>query len=111
MTAFINIETLEYPLRVGDLDPSFSGEIEDFIVPEGFAVVQETQFPECEEDQYAAEIAPENINGVWVQRFEIRDIPEEAKIAAEEIVAQMRPPSPGEAPPLSSVGSEPDVIG
>jgi hypothetical protein len=110
MTAFINITTLEYPLHVGDLEPAFSGEIENFLIPEGFAIVREVQPPEHGEDQYVAEVAPEEIDGVWVQRFEIREVSEEAKLAAKEFTDQMATPSRGKAPPLSSAGSEPSVI-
>lgn len=63
MSAYINLDTMEYPRHPGDvaLDPTANWEI-----------VNETEIPECEEYEVAEESFPENIGGIWFKKWVIR---------------------------------------
>lgn len=112
MTVFINTETLEYPLFVGDIQPDFSGIATDFITPTGYAIVQEVSPPECQDGEMWYEVAPVNEGGVWVQKFETRLVTDEEKAFLVES-AKMFDLSAFEAPnpDIDADGTAPDVVG
>ena len=68
MSAFINLDTMEYPRYQGDLD----------LNPEAnWAEVNLSDAPNLLENQIAYEIEPELIDGLWYQKWSVRYLSEE----------------------------------
>jgi hypothetical protein len=63
MTAYINTETMEYPLHPGDI-------VE---MTDNFVEVQETPMPEISNTQKAIEQQPQIIDGIWKQIWSVVD--------------------------------------
>jgi len=72
----------EYPRHYGDIQLDNPGWKLGDELPEGWLKVEETNRPEKTADQIAYEIYPVEINGVWYQSWEVRDL------TAEEIEAR-----------------------
>lgn len=84
MTAYIKLSTLEYPRHEDDIrreHPSITKEQtgEAFPCPDTYALVHESPRPFADFDlqQIAVEIAPQQINGVWTQQWEVQRIPDD----------------------------------
>jgi len=74
MHAYINTETLQYPLTENDIKvlfPNTSFSV-PFSPPEGFALVFHTPHPACNDDiEYCIEGAPENTGNHWEKRWTV----------------------------------------
>lgn len=84
--AYINTETNEYPIFEGDLRLRFplTSFPSPFSPPEGYVEVQETPQPEINwEEHFLQEGVPENIEGVWKQKWEI------VNLSSEEILQKL----------------------
>lgn len=69
--AYIKLSTLEYPRHIGDIAIDEIGESD-------FARVEWVDPPIIDyQTQNTYEIQPENIDGVWYMRWEVRNITEE----------------------------------
>lgn len=72
MTYFINIETLEYPLHDDDIRLRYPRMGKDFVLPEGYAQVEEVSPPVCTSPQeYYYPLAPVFESGGWKQQWAI----------------------------------------
>jgi hypothetical protein len=72
---FIFEETGSYPLFMGDVQILYPNATPDNL-PKGFAIVTQTQAPAYEYGKTVYEIAPIQIEGVWTQQWEKRDMTE-----------------------------------
>ena len=71
---YIKLDTLEYPIFLGDLyilHPEFEGAEIDASI---YAPVLYSQAPTVTEFQTFDELQPECIDGVWRQVFQVRDL-------------------------------------
>lgn len=111
---YINTTTLQYPLFQGDIRLEFPNMGEEFVLPDGYAEIVSIPWPEDYDVNLfrVVELAPENVDGVWMQRF---DIVAKTEIEIEneknfylEFVKQNKQFEP---PDLTAPGSAPDVIG
>jgi hypothetical protein len=90
--SYIHIESGKYPLYEGDIRLDYPDMGEEFVLPEGYAEVQDT--PESEKPAVVAgetvrqQNAPQLVDGSWVQSWEVIPIPEEIKIEYDEIKAK-----------------------
>lgn len=65
MSAYINVDTMEYPRYEGDIT----------ISPDAnWAEVQATPIPEYTDGQAPYELTPLLIDGVWTQQWAVRDL-------------------------------------
>lgn len=85
--AYINIQTLEYPLFLGTLRLQYPEMGEGDPNPALFAPVHAAQFPNINsQTQVVDELPPESVDGVWNQRLVVRDLTQqELDARAEEI--------------------------
>jgi hypothetical protein len=72
MSAYLNLETGEYPRHIGDL--YLLGYKDEEELPEGWVQVVPTENPAPGVDQKAIEVAPKLINGIWTQQWEVVDL-------------------------------------
>jgi len=90
--AYIHIESGKYPLYEGDIRLDYPDMGEEFVLPEGYAEVQNT--PESEKPPVVAgetvrqPNAPQLVDGYWVQSWEVIPIPEDIKDEYNEIKAK-----------------------
>ena len=87
MSAYIKLTTLEYPRHEGDIRREHPEISEDqtwpnFPCPSTYALVEETPRPVFTNTQTAYEVAPVQVDGVWKQVWEVRDL------TADEIAAR-----------------------
>lgn len=75
MANYINIDTLRYPVHEGDIRLEYPNTSfpRPFEPPENYAPVQAVPRPVVDHTQNVAEGAPEQINGVWTQKWEVTD--------------------------------------
>jgi len=73
---YLNINTGEYPRFDGDLENI--GWIPGTPLPEGWVSVTIEEFPNLEINQDAILKQPEEIDGVWIAKWEIFNMTEEA---------------------------------
>lgn len=85
---FINKITKAYPRFIGDLQLVYPDATLDNL-PEGWVLVQETPEPEYQEGKSIYEIEPEEIDGVWQQRWAVRDITETEKAVLDKHNAEV----------------------
>jgi hypothetical protein len=99
MSAYIKLATLEYPRHEGDIRNEYPEITEDqtgpdFPCPATYALVEDTPCPEFVFDtQVAYEIEPVQINGVWKQVWEVRDLTAEEIANREEAKRQKISPT------------------
>jgi hypothetical protein len=79
MSAYIKLSTLEYPRHEGDIRLEHPEILESqtgdtFPCPDTYQLVQWVDMPTITEYQQAYEIAPIQQNGVWIMRWEVRDL-------------------------------------
>ena len=74
MSAYININTNEYPLHEGDIRLLYPEMGEDFVLPEGFAEVIESLPPEHPITKKAKEIAPLLTENGYTRQWEFVDM-------------------------------------
>ena len=90
MSTYIKLSTLKYPRYEGDIRLDHPEITEDqtgatFSCPNTYAAVTPVQMPECNyEIQCVEELPPVQIDGVWTQRFLVRDL------TVEELEARAR---------------------
>ena len=78
MAAYINKETNEYPLFEGDIRLLYPDMGNEFILPDNFAEVPESDLPVIAETQTFAETTPKlNADGSYERVYAIRDWTEE----------------------------------
>lgn len=111
---YINTATLQYPLFQGDIRLEFPNMGDEFVLPNGYAEIIAIPWPENYDRTLfrVAELAPENVDGVWMQRFEVvakTEIEiENERISYAEFLAQ-HVVDVGQD--LNASGSAPNVIG
>lgn len=83
---FINKITKEYPRYIGDIQLLHPDATLDNL-PNDWVLVEETLRPENQDGKAIYESAPQEINGVWKQQWEIRDLTDEeiARIEAHNL--------------------------
>lgn len=109
MSAYINLETKEYPLYQGDIRLSHPEIGEEFILPEGYAVVHPVEIPTLEKLQYYVETAPIEIDGRWTMQLEIKERTQEEY---DYLLKMTFGKSEDNEVDLNTTsGNEPDVIG
>ena len=86
---FINENTKEYPRFIGDLQLLHPGTTTDTL-PDGWALVEETSMPEPQSGKGVFEAEPKQINGVWKQQWETRDLTPVELVKIEEHNAKVR---------------------
>tara|TARA_R110000868_G_scaffold308447_3_gene569953 strand:+ start:1674 stop:1979 length:306 start_codon:yes stop_codon:yes gene_type:complete len=79
MSAYIKLSTLEYPRHEGDIRLEHPEILESqtgdtFPCPDTYQLVQWVDAPTITEHQQAYEIAPIQQDGVWIMRWEVRDL-------------------------------------
>lgn len=79
---YIKLATMEYPRHEGDIrleHPDIPEGLtgETFICPDTYAKVKEVEMPSPGLNQAVYEVMPEQINGEWVQQFNIRELTKE----------------------------------
>jgi len=100
MSAYIKLSTLEYPRYEGDIRLEYPEITEDqtgatFPCPNTYALVTPVQMPECNyEIQCVEELPPVQIDGVWTQRFLVRDLTVEELEARARRIAEMAQRNP-----------------
>jgi hypothetical protein len=111
---YINTTTLQYPLFQGDIRLDFPDMGDEFVLPDGYAEIVSTPWPEdYDSDLFrVVELAPENVNGVWMQRFDIvakteTEIENEKNFYLEFVKQN----NDSASPDLTASGSAPNVIG
>ncbi len=109
MTAWIDTQTMQYPLYEGDIRMLHYGS--DLTVGGRYAIVEDTEPPyhsivvtNGKPDKIVHEEAPAFVDGKWVQQWSLIDYPFEMMALVEE---ERRKNNPN----LSGSGSAPDVIG
>jgi hypothetical protein len=106
MSAYINLNSLFYPLYEGDIRLEYPEILESqtgdsFPIPENYAKVVWVEPPKVDYTLYTCyEGQPENINSQWQMTWLVREL------TAEEIQNNNAAPFPE----LSQNGSAPDVI-
>lgn len=70
---YIKTDTLEYPLHEGDIRLRFPNTSfpRPFEPPAGYAPVQSVPRPVVDHTLNVAEGVPENLNGVWTQKWDV----------------------------------------
>jgi len=82
--AYINIQTLEYPLYEGDIKLAFPNTSFPviFTPPDGYATVVDVPVPSYDwVTQGLREVTPVEVNGVWTQTWEVYALSEAEVIA------------------------------
>ena len=74
MSAYINLETNEYPLHEGDIRLLYPDMGDTFILPEGFAEVKESNPPEHPVTKKARETAPLLTDEGYIRQWEFIDM-------------------------------------
>jgi hypothetical protein len=114
MSAYIKLQTLEYPRYEGDIRLEYPNILESqtgssFPCPEAYAVVQPVDRPEINIDtQVAYELPPINNNGTWVMVWAVRNLTQEELTFIEE---QKKNQDPRYSLNLAQQGNQPNVIG
>ncbi len=63
----------EYPRFIGDLQLAYPEWVEGDVLPENWFEVKEVSMPEITSNQVAYELNPELINGVYNQKWTVRE--------------------------------------
>jgi hypothetical protein len=121
---YINVSTLEFPLYQGDIRASHPNIGEVFVLPEGYAELEETTVPNIPRTFVLEENTPYQQNGLWYRSYFLRQMENheiENLDAAEQTHADLikeRMPthradkdSPEYKKWLEEQGSAPNVIG
>lgn len=74
--SYIKISTKEYPRFQGDIRLEHPEIGEQFICPNTYIEVYETQQPVVSHGKYIVETYPKQIDEKWVQNFELVDVPQ-----------------------------------
>lgn len=74
---YIKLATMEYPRHQGDVRLEYPDMGNEFVLPETYALVQETPEPEVTETQMVVEQFPVLNNGVWERQWVVVDKPVE----------------------------------
>ena len=80
---FINKITKEYPRFIGDLQLLYPDATLDNL-PNEWVLVEKTPRPENQDGKAIYESTPEEINGVWKQQWEIRNLTDEEVARIDE---------------------------
>ena len=107
---YIDVETGEYPLFIGDLMIKTSLPEDEALKVIRYKPVLDTPLPSCEKTQRIIELPPTEENGVWRKNFIVREETQEerdARIQSEDEMAI----SNRSTQDLTAAGSQPDVIG
>ena len=101
MSTYINTDTNEYPLYEGDIRLLYPNIGNDFVLPNGFAEVPDSNLPEITETQVAEETTPKlNANGIYEKVYIIRELTQEeinAKAIMRESIYFKPEPNPDAA--------------
>lgn len=94
MSAYIKLATLEYPRHEGDIRREHPEISEDqtwpnFPCPSTYALVEETPRPTFTDTQTAYEVAPVQVDGVWKQVWEVRELTAEELAARQDALANI----------------------
>jgi hypothetical protein len=108
MSAYINVNTMEYPRYIGDIQ-LINPEVTEETIPQNWQHVLYTEPPEyTHATQTAYELAPIQQNGNWTVQWAIRDLTQEELDARAVFALGLK----GAIQFNTDVaGSEPDVIG
>jgi hypothetical protein len=110
MSSYIRLSDSFYPLHQGDIRLEVDGIAEEFVCPEGYVLVQDTQLPEITNIQYIVEDAPVQQNDVWVKQFRVVDMTaDEIALRAAALAEQEAQIFPHRQN-LDSAGSAPNVV-
>lgn len=85
---YINTQTLQYPVSEADIRAEYANTSfpVPFIPPEYYEPVLEGQVPAYDEvTHYHVEVQPEKDGGVWMRRYEVREL--ELRIVAQRIAS------------------------
>ena len=102
MSLYIKLETLEYPRHEGDIRLEHPEITEDqtgetFPCPPTYAKVEFSPFPDHDPATHKfVELLPENVDGVWSQKFQVVPLTEQ-EIADREAFLASLPQIEGEA--------------
>lgn len=78
MATYINTDTNKYPLYEGDIRLIYPDMGDEFVLPNGFAVVLESDLPTITETQTFTEVTPQlKADGSYERVYVIRDWTEE----------------------------------
>lgn len=93
MANYINTDTLRYPVHEGDIRLEYPNTSfpKNFEAPAPYALVEPTQRPVTDYTQNVTEGAPENLNGVWTQKWDVTNAtPEQVADRTASKAAQVR---------------------
>jgi hypothetical protein len=110
MSTYININTKQYPLHQGDIRLEVDGIGEEFVCPEGYAIVQPVDMPSVTNTQYCVEDAPVEQDGVWVQQFRVVQMTPEEVAARDAWMAAEADAQKPKRPNIDQPGSAPNVV-
>lgn len=111
---YIDIETGEYPLFIGDLMLRTGLPEEQAMLVERYQQVPDRPLPEWEKTQRMIELPPVLTNGVWEKQFLVRPETEEEKsirLLHEAEQQALLGHLYGVPQDTASAGSAPDVVG
>lgn len=93
MSAYINKETMEYPLHEGDIRLLHPDMGEVFILPDEYAAVLDSQIPTLTETQVFEETTPQlNDDGVYTKVYVVRELDESELQRKAEMRAEYETP-------------------
>lgn len=112
MATYVNTQTNEYPVHIGDIMLAHPGSDENNL-PSHFEVVEDTPYPDCGEFETVNVTGVEKVNGIWRRVFLVRAMTEEeiqTRATTKAMLdAQMALPNAKEL--STATGSAPNVIG
>jgi hypothetical protein len=85
---YINRISKAYPRFIGDLQLVYPDATPDNL-PSDWVLVQETPEPEYQEGKSVYEVEPEEVDGVWQQRWTVRDLTEAEKAVLDKHNAEV----------------------
>jgi hypothetical protein len=107
MSAYIKLSTFEYPRYQGDICLEYPEISDEFVCPNTYALVQESQpLNFNEETETVEQGTPIQINGIWTQTWFLRDLTSE-ELEAKRFWQQRLNGMRG----LNDSGDIPNVIG
>jgi hypothetical protein len=90
MTVYISPDE-QYPLYYGDVERENPGWHLGDPLPAGWSEILEVAPPETLKDQVLEQLAPANIDGVWTQQWNVRDMtPEEIETRDAPLTARQK---------------------
>lgn len=110
MSVYYNLVTNEYPKHIGDVQASFPEYKPGDPLPGAWVEVAQSALPEIAEDDVGlkqiVELLPQKVNGVWSQRFVVKDAAvtmdeavSSAKAAHQSYIDHIMLTNPGWVPP------------